>query len=58
MIERPIRLEWPHRVLFTRGVFDGENATLGDLIASAHEADELPAKLLVFVDENAANVCS
>ncbi|MDG2125551.1 MAG: 3-dehydroquinate synthase [Verrucomicrobiales bacterium] len=50
MIERSIRIEWPHRVLFTRGVFEAGNGALGDLIAAAHEEDELPARLLVFMD--------
>lgn len=56
MIERSIKIEWSHRVLFTRGVFDVGNGALGDLIAEAHGEDELPARLLVFIDASLVEV--
>ena len=49
MIQKPIQLEYQHRVVFTHGAFDAANATLRDLVADAADLRG-PAKVLVFVD--------
>lgn len=48
MIERPIHLEFAHRVAFTRNVFSPGNAVLGDVLARA--GDAVSHRVLVFVD--------
>ncbi|MCP4847287.1 MAG: 3-dehydroquinate synthase [Verrucomicrobiaceae bacterium] len=48
MIERPIHLEFAHRVVFTRGAFSPGNSSLDDVLARA--GDAIPRRVLVFVD--------
>ena len=48
MIERPIHLEFAHRVVFTRDAFAADNAALADVLARTGE--EGPHRVLVFVD--------
>jgi 3-dehydroquinate synthase len=48
MIERPIHLEFAHRVVFTRDAFSPDNAVLGDVLARAGETGS--HRVLVFVD--------
>ncbi len=48
MIERPIHLEFAHRVVFTRNAFSPDNAVLGDVLARAGDAES--CRVLVFVD--------
>jgi 3-dehydroquinate synthase len=48
MIERPIHLSFPHRVLFTRGVFASSNRALDQVLALAGEPG--PHRFLVFLD--------
>ncbi len=48
MIERPIHLEFAHRVVFTRGAFAPGNAVLGDVLARA--GDSIPRRVIVFID--------
>ena len=48
MIERPIHLEFAHRVVFTRGAFSAGNASLSDMLARA--GDSLTHRVIVFVD--------
>ena len=36
-IERTITVNWRHQVLFTRNVFDAENATLRDALVGGEE---------------------
>ncbi len=52
MIERPIHLSFPHRVLFTRGVFASSNRTLDQVLALAGEPG--PHRFLVFIDAGVA----
>lgn len=53
MLERKIRLEHTHRILFTREVFVARNNTVRDLLTLDHP-HKLP-RVLVFVDEAVAN---
>lgn len=53
MLEKTIRLEHTHRILFTREVFAARNNTVRDLITLDHP-HKLP-RVLVFVDEAVAN---
>ena len=56
MIERPIHLEFAHRVEFTRGAFAPGNSALADVLARAPEVDGDAAKrVLVFVDQGVAD---
>ena len=48
-IERTITVNWRHQVLFTRNVFDAENATLRDTLVDCEERE--PRKTLIVVDE-------
>ena len=48
MIERPIHLEFAHRIEFTRDAFAAGNAVLGDVLARAGGSG--PHRVLVFVD--------
>ena len=48
MIERPIHLEFAHRVVFTRGAFCTGNAALSDILARA--GDSMTHRVIVFVD--------
>ncbi len=48
MIERPIHLEFAHRVVFTRGAFSTGNAALSDILARA--GDSMTHRVIVFVD--------
>jgi len=48
MIERPIHLEFAHRVVFTRGAFSAGNPALGDILSRA--GDSMPRRVIVFVD--------
>jgi 3-dehydroquinate synthase len=50
MIERKIELSFAHRVLFTRGAFEGSNETLRELF-EAGRADDKDQKVLVLADE-------
>ncbi|MFT5856048.1 MAG: 3-dehydroquinate synthase, partial [Verrucomicrobiales bacterium] len=50
MIERPIQLEYNHRILFTQGAFELENLTMVDLLVSG---DRVP-RILVAVDAGVA----
>lgn len=49
MLERTIRLEYAHRVLFTRDVFAAANKTVRDLLML--DAKGKVARVLVFVDD-------
>lgn len=53
MLERPIRLEHTHRILFTREAFHARNNAVRDLV-TLHKPHKLP-RVLVFVDEAVAN---
>ncbi len=53
MLEKTIRLEHTHRILFTREVFVARNNTIRDLMTLDHP-HKLP-RVLVFVDEAVAN---
>jgi len=53
MLEKTIRLEHTHRILFTRDVFVARNNTIRDLVTLDHP-HKLP-RVLVFVDEAVAN---
>jgi 3-dehydroquinate synthase len=53
MLERPIRLEHTHRILFTREAFHVRNNAVRDLV-TLHTPHKLP-RVLVFVDEAVAN---
>lgn len=53
MLERKIRLEHTHRILFTRDVFVARNNTIRDLVTLDHP-HKLP-RVLVFVDEAVSN---
>ena len=52
MLERPIRLEHTHRILFTREAFHVRNNAVRDLV-TLHTVHKLP-RVLVFVDEAVA----
>jgi 3-dehydroquinate synthase len=52
MLERPIRLEHTHRILFTREAFHVRNNAVRDLV-TLHKPHKLP-RVLVFVDEAVA----
>ncbi len=52
MLERPIRLEHTHRILFTREAFHVRNNAVRDLV-TLHQPHKLP-RVLVFVDEAVA----
>ena len=49
MLERKITLEYAHRILFTRDVFEPRNATVRDLLLL--DADPKVPRVLVFVDD-------
>ncbi|MDP1592047.1 MAG: 3-dehydroquinate synthase [Prosthecobacter sp.] len=53
MLEKPIRLEHTHRILFTREVFAPRNNTICELLV-LDKPHKLP-RVLVFVDEAVAN---
>lgn len=53
MLEKIIRLEHTHRILFTRDVFVARNNTIRDLV-TLDQPHKLP-RVLVFVDEAVAN---
>jgi len=53
MLEKTIRLEHTHRVLFTRDVFVARNNTIRDLVRL--DNPHKPPRVLVFVDEAVAN---
>ena len=48
MIERPIHLEFAHRVVFTRDAFSPSNSSLSDILARA--GDSMTHRVIVFVD--------
>ena len=48
MIERPIHLEFAHRVVFTRDAFSPGNSALSDILARA--GDSMAHRVIVFVD--------
>ena len=50
MIERPIQIEFQHRVLFTSGVFGVENPTLLELLQDPGRV----ARALVVIDSSVA----
>ena len=52
MLERPIRLEHTHRILFTREAFHARNNAVRDLV-TLNKPHKLP-RVLVFVDEAVA----
>lgn len=52
MLEKKIRLEYAHRILFTRDVFAPANTTVRDLLLLDHP-NKVP-KVLVFVDDHVA----
>ncbi|HEY1084171.1 MAG TPA: 3-dehydroquinate synthase [Prosthecobacter sp.] len=52
MLEKKIRLEYAHRILFTRDVFAAANTTIRDLLLLDHP-NKVP-KVLVFVDDHVA----
>ena len=55
MIERPIHLDFAHRVVFSRDVFSPGNVTLADLLARAGDSDGTASKkVLVFIDAGVA----
>lgn len=53
MLEKKIRLEYAHRILFTRGVFAPANHTVRDLLLLDHPT-KVP-RVLVFVDDHVAS---
>lgn len=53
MLEKKIRLEYAHRILFTRDVFAPANTTIRDLLLLDHPC-KVP-KVLVFVDDHVAS---
>lgn len=53
MLEKQIRLEYSHRILFSREVFAPRNNTIRDLL-TLDQPHKLP-RVLVFVDEAVAN---
>lgn len=52
MVEKKIRLEYAHRILFTRGVFAPANQTIRDLLL-LDQPVKVP-RVLVFVDDHVA----
>ncbi len=50
MLERKINLEYAHRILFTRDVFDARNVTVRDLLLL--DADPKVPRVLVFIDSS------
>ena len=54
MIERPIQLTFPHRVVFTRGTFAQGNTAIDDLIALAGNGSRCH-RFLVLVDSGVAS---
>ena len=50
MIEKKIRLEYAHRILFTRGVFAPENTTIRDLLL-LDQPNKVP-RVLIFADDH------
>ncbi|SVE54999.1 uncharacterized protein METZ01_LOCUS507853, partial [marine metagenome] len=52
-IERTVTVSWRHQVLFTRNIFDAENATLRDVLVDDDERE--PRKTLIIVDEALAD---
>ncbi len=52
MLEKKIRLEYAHRILFTRDVFAPANTTVRDLLLLDHP-NKVP-RVLVFVDDHVA----
>ncbi|MES2506942.1 MAG: 3-dehydroquinate synthase [Verrucomicrobiota bacterium] len=53
MLEKKIRLEYAHRILFTRDVFAAANTTIRDLLLLDHP-NKVP-RVLVFVDDHVAS---
>ncbi len=53
MLEKKIRLEYAHRILFTRGVFTPANHTIRDLLL-LDRPTKVP-RVLVFVDDHVAS---
>jgi 3-dehydroquinate synthase len=53
MLEKTIRLEYAHRILFTRDVFAPTNTTICDLLLLDHP-NKVP-RVLVFVDDHVAS---
>ncbi|WP_245846428.1 3-dehydroquinate synthase [Prosthecobacter debontii] len=53
MLEKKIRLEYAHRILFTRDVFAAANTTICDLLLLDHP-HKVP-RVLVFVDDHVAS---
>ena len=53
MLERTIRLEHTHRILFTRDVFATGNPLLRDLLQLEGRGE--PARMLVFIDQHVAS---
>lgn len=53
MLEKKIRLEYAHRILFTRDVFAPANTTIRDLLLLDHP-NKVP-RVLVFVDDHVAS---
>ncbi len=53
MLEKKIRLEYAHRILFTRDVFAAANTTICDLLLLDHP-NKVP-RVLVFVDDHVAS---
>lgn len=51
-LDRPIRLDWPHRVRFTRDAFSPANPLLADLLQSPGET---PRRLMVVIDRGLAD---
>ena len=49
VIQRNIRLDFPHRTYFTHGAFDRSNPVLGDLLKPSLEVRR--TKVLIYVDE-------
>ncbi len=50
MLEKKIRLEYAHRILFTRGVFAPENTTIRDLLL-LDQPNKVP-RVLIFADDH------
>ena len=52
MLERKIKVEYSHRVLFTKDAFSSLNTTVRDVLELSHDGRK--PKVLVFIDDRVA----
>lgn len=57
MLEFPIHLQFPHRVIFTESVFHPENEKLSEVLAMAKERRRQRTRVLVYLDAGLAEGC-